>query len=101
MQADSIVKRFATWASKLGPGIVTGSADDDPSGISTYSIAGASAGYSMLWVALVTLPMMIAIQGMCARIGLVAGVGPVGVMRGAFRGISSTRWSSSSWWPTP
>lgn len=63
---------------------MTGAADDDPSGISTYSIAGASTGYSMLWTALITLPMMIAIQGMCARIGLVAGVGPAGVMRKVF-----------------
>lgn len=79
-----MLKRLARWLRKLGPGIVTGAADDDPSGISTYSIAGASAGYSMLWAVLVTLPMMIAIQGMCARIGLVAGVGPAGVMRSLF-----------------
>ena len=78
---ETLLRRALVWARKLGPGIVTGSADDDPSGISTYSIAGASAGYSMLWIALVTLPMMIAVQGMCARIGLVAGVGPAGVMR--------------------
>lgn len=59
----------------LGPGLITGAADDDPSGISTYSVAGASAGLSMLWLALVTTPMMAVIQGMCARIGMVTGVG--------------------------
>ena len=59
----------------LGPGLITGAADDDPSGISTYSVAGASAGLSMLWLALFTTPMMAVIQGMCARIGMVTGVG--------------------------
>lgn len=59
----------------LGPGLITGAADDDPSGISTYSVAGASAGLSMLWLALVTTPMMAVIQGMCARIGMVTGLG--------------------------
>ncbi len=59
----------------LGPGLITGAADDDPSGISTYSVAGASAGFSMLWLALLTTPMMAVIQGMCARIGMVTGVG--------------------------
>jgi NRAMP (natural resistance-associated macrophage protein)-like metal ion transporter len=59
----------------LGPGLITGAADDDPSGISTYSVAGASAGLSMLWLALVTTPMMAVVQGMCARIGMVTGRG--------------------------
>ncbi len=59
----------------LGPGLITGAADDDPSGISTYSVAGASAGLSMLWLALLTTPMMAVVQGMCARIGMVTGVG--------------------------
>jgi NRAMP (natural resistance-associated macrophage protein)-like metal ion transporter len=59
----------------LGPGLITGAADDDPSGISTYSVAGASTGFSMLWLALLTTPMMAVIQGMCARIGMVTGVG--------------------------
>lgn len=64
-------KRLVT----LGPGLITGAADDDPSGISTYSVAGASTGFSMLWLSLVTTPMMAVIQGMCARIGMVTGVG--------------------------
>lgn len=59
----------------LGPGLITGAADDDPSGISTYSVAGASTGFSMLWLALLTTPMMAVIQGMCARIGMVTGIG--------------------------
>ncbi len=59
----------------LGPGLITGAADDDPSGISTYSVAGASTGLSMLWLSLLTTPMMAVIQGMCARIGMVTGEG--------------------------
>lgn len=59
----------------LGPGLITGAADDDPSGISTYSVAGASTGLSMLWLALFTTPMMAVVQGMCARIGMVTGMG--------------------------
>ncbi len=55
----------------LGPGLVTGASDDDPSGIATYSQAGAGFGYSTLWTALLTFPLMAAIQGMCARIGIV------------------------------
>lgn len=55
----------------LGPGLVTGASDDDPSGIATYSQAGARFGLTTLWTALITFPLMAAIQGMCARIGLV------------------------------
>jgi len=59
----------------LGPGLISGAADDDPSGIATYSQAGAQFGFGTLWLALFQLPMMIAIQEMCARIGLVTGNG--------------------------
>jgi NRAMP (natural resistance-associated macrophage protein)-like metal ion transporter len=59
----------------LGPGVVTGASDDDPSGIATYSQAGAQFGLSTLWTALLTFPLMAAIQGMCARIGLVTSQG--------------------------
>jgi len=59
----------------LGPGLITGAADDDPSGISTYSVAGAAYGYSTLWIALLTFPLMAAIQLMCARLGMVTGRG--------------------------
>lgn len=55
----------------LGPGLVTGASDDDPSGIATYTQTGAQFGYATLWTALITFPLMAAIQGMCARIGLV------------------------------
>lgn len=55
----------------LGPGLITGASDDDPSGIATYSQAGAQFGFSVLWSAFVTFPLMAAVQGMCARIGLV------------------------------
>src|SRR6202140_5240710 len=59
----------------LGPGLITGAADDDPSGISTYSVAGAAYGYATLWIALLTFPLMAAIQLMCARLGMVTGRG--------------------------
>ena len=59
----------------LGPGLITGAADDDPSGISTYSVAGAAYGYSTLWIALLTFPLMASIQLMCARLGMVTGRG--------------------------
>ena len=65
----------------LGPGLVTGAADDDPSGITTYSVAGASLGYGMLWMALATLPLMATVQLICARIGLVTGRGLAAAIR--------------------
>ena len=65
----------------LGPGLVTGAADDDPSGIATYSMAGAAFGYATLWTALVTLPLMSVVQYLCAKIGLVSGMGLAGVLR--------------------
>jgi NRAMP (natural resistance-associated macrophage protein)-like metal ion transporter len=74
---NPIVRYFSV----LGPGLVTGASDDDPSGITTYSIAGASLGYGMLWTAIVTFPLMAAIQLICARIGLVSGRGLAGAIR--------------------
>ena len=59
----------------LGPGVITGAADDDPSGIATYSVAGALLGTRLLWTALLTWPLMAAVQMMCARIGKVTGQG--------------------------
>src|SRR6202140_2426831 len=59
----------------LGPGLITGAADDLTSGISTYSVAGARYGYATLWVALLTFPLMAAVQLMCARLGMVTGRG--------------------------
>ena len=66
---------------KLGPGLITGAADDDPSGIATYSQAGAAFGYGLLWTALVSLPLMIAVQLMCARVGIVAKSGLATALR--------------------
>lgn len=65
----------------LGPGVVTGAADDDPSGISTYSVAGAAFGPATLWTVLLTFPLMTAVQTMCARLGLVTGEGLAGNLR--------------------
>jgi len=72
------LKRYLTI---LGPGLVTGASDDDPSGIGTYAVAGASFGYSTLWTALVTLPLMASVQFICAKIGMVSGMGLAGVLR--------------------
>ena len=65
----------------LGPGFITGASDDDPSGIGTYAVAGASLGLSSLWTALLTFPLMAAVQNICARIGMVSGEGLAGVLR--------------------
>jgi NRAMP (natural resistance-associated macrophage protein)-like metal ion transporter len=68
----------------LGPGIITGAADDDPSGIATYSVAGAQLGTKLLWTALLTWPLMAAVQMMCARIGKVTGQGLAGNLKQRF-----------------
>ena len=73
--------RLTEFLRDLGPGLVTGAADDDPSGISTYSVAGASYGYATLWTALLSFPLMAAIQLMCARLGMVTGCGLASVIR--------------------
>jgi NRAMP (natural resistance-associated macrophage protein)-like metal ion transporter len=65
----------------LGPGLVTGASDDDPSGIATYSQAGAAYGLSTLWTSLITFPLMASIQEMCARIGLVTSHGLAGTLK--------------------
>lgn len=65
----------------LGPGLITGAADDDPSGIATYSVAGAQFGNNLLWVAWLTFPLMTAVQEICARIGLVTKTGLAGVIK--------------------
>jgi NRAMP (natural resistance-associated macrophage protein)-like metal ion transporter len=70
-----IRRRVSGWAKALGPGLITGAADDDPSGIATYSITGASTGFSMLWAALITTPMMAVLDGTCARIGIATKAG--------------------------
>jgi NRAMP (natural resistance-associated macrophage protein)-like metal ion transporter len=70
-----------TFFANLGPGLVTGAADDDPSTIATYSVVGAAYGYAPLWTALVTFPLMAAIQLMCARLGMVTGRGLAAAVR--------------------
>src|ERR1700761_2344599 len=76
------------WARSLGPGLITGAADDDPSGIVTYSIVGAQQGMTLLWLAWPTWPLMAAVQMMCARIGMVTGQGLGSVFERKFpRGI--------------
>jgi NRAMP (natural resistance-associated macrophage protein)-like metal ion transporter len=74
-------KRRHGFLETLGPGLVTGASDDDPSGIATYSIAGASLGPALLWTAVWTLPLMAAVELTCARIGLVSGHGLAGAVR--------------------
>ena len=83
-QSSWFRRRF--WDS-LGPGLVAGAADDDPSGIATYSVAGAQLGTTLLWTALITWPLMAAVQMMCARIGMVSGRG----LAAAFK-IKYPRW---------
>ena len=68
-------------AALLGPGFITGAADDDPSGIGTYSVAGASLGLATLWTALLTFPFMAAVQTICARLGQITGTGLAGILR--------------------
>ena len=65
----------------LGPGVITGAADDDPSGIATYTQTGAKFGYGQLWTVIVMLPLMTAIQEACARIGAVTGHGLAAVIK--------------------
>lgn len=75
---------LSEFLENLGPGLITGAADDDPSGISTYSVAGASYGYATLWTALLSFPLMAAIQLMCARLGMVTGCGLASVIRARY-----------------
>jgi len=74
-------RRVRRFFGELGPGLITGAADDDPSGISTYSVTGASFGYAPLWTALFSFPLMVSVQLMCARLGMVTGRGLAGVIR--------------------
>ena len=78
---QNILRRFFRT---LGPGVITGAADDDPSGIATYSVAGAQLGTSLLWTALLTWPLMSMVQMMCARVGMVTGRGLAGALRRKF-----------------
>lgn len=74
-EKESMLKKGGEYMKKLGPGLVTGAADDDPSGIATYSQTGAQYGTSLLWLSVWTFPILTVIQEMCARIALVTGEG--------------------------
>ena len=78
---NKLIHKVKRWLDKIGPGFVTGAADDDPSGIATYSIAGARFGYRMSWMTLFLIPAMISIQEMCGRIGMVTGRGLAQVIK--------------------
>ena len=78
MKKSNALQRF--WKI-LGPGLITGASDDDPSGIATYSQAGAAFGLSMLWTSIIAFPLMAAIQQMCAKIGLVTSQGLTGTLK--------------------
>ena len=84
-QAREIVKnpwkKTYLYIKSLGPGLITGAADDDPSGIGTYSSVGAAFGYKIIWLALWLLPLMLAVQETCARIGVVTNRGLAGVLK--------------------
>lgn len=69
----------------LGPGLITGAADDDPSGIATYSQVGAQFGFSLLWTMILTLPLMVAIQEICGRLGRITGTGVVASLSKRYR----------------
>jgi NRAMP (natural resistance-associated macrophage protein)-like metal ion transporter len=72
---------LARFLNRLGPGLITGASDDDPSGIATYTQAGAALGFATLWTAVVTLPLMAVVQHICAKIGMVTGRGLAGVLK--------------------
>jgi NRAMP (natural resistance-associated macrophage protein)-like metal ion transporter len=82
----SPVRSMRMVLNSLGPGVITGAADDDPSGIATYSVAGAQFGTRLLWTALLTWPLMAAVQMMCARIGKVTGQGLAANLKQRFPG---------------
>ena len=73
--------KFLRFWKLLGPGLITGASDDDPSGIATYSQAGAAYGLSTLWTSVIAFPLMASIQQMCARIGLVTSQGLTGTLK--------------------
>ena len=73
--------KIKTFFKTFGPGVITGAADDDPSGIATYTQTGAKFGYGQLWAVIVMLPLMTAIQEACARIGAVNGHGLATVIK--------------------
>ena len=98
----SVAGRFLRLLKTFGPGIITGAADDDPSGIATYSQTGAQFGFGQLWTALYQIPLLLAVQEACARIGAVTGKGSRRRHQDAlFAPDPDRRWCCWWWWPTP
>ena len=90
-------KKAKDYWHMLGPGLTTGASDDDPSGIATYSQAGAQFGFGFLWLSIWTFPLMSVVQEMCARIGLVTGRGLAGNIRNRYWvAMSQRRWYGAS-----
>jgi NRAMP (natural resistance-associated macrophage protein)-like metal ion transporter len=92
-KSERVLPLFKSYASSftkilksLGPGLITGAADEDPSTIGTYSQAGAQFGLGMLWLALFQYPVIVVVQEMCARIGLVTGSGLAAVIKNKYSG---------------
>ncbi len=81
LQNGEVMTKTKDYWNMLGPGLTTGASDDDPSGIATYSQAGAQYGFGLLWLSIFTFPLMSIVQEMCARIGLVTGRGLAGTIR--------------------
>ena len=80
-KSTKLSARIKKYLNILGPGLITGASDDDPSGIATYSQAGAGFGFATLWTAIITFPLMAAVQEMCARIGIVTKEGLTGTLK--------------------
>jgi len=79
--SDDAPNSFVRYLRILGPGLIVGASDDDPSGIGTYAVAGASLGFSTLWMAIATFPMMVSVQYVAAKVGLITGEGFASVLR--------------------
>ena len=88
MSESSGAPVVGSWFRRLGPGLITGAADNDPSGIATYSQAGTQFGVNMLWTVVLAYLLMTAFQSVCARIGRVTGEGP----RPTWRACYPARW---------
>jgi len=86
-KSTKLSARIKKYLNILGPGLITGASDDDPSGIATYSQAGAGFGFATLWTAIITFPLMAAVQEMCARIGIVTKEGLTGTLKKNTRGV--------------
>lgn len=81
IESATIANPIVRFLKLLGPGFITGASDDDPSGIGTYSVAGATLGFATLWMALFTFPLMATVQFICAKIGMVSGEGLATILR--------------------